>query len=150
MRRIVTGPQVVSWVAERTGEFGNFGAAVGIGIESDGRLLAGVVFNEFNGSSMCIHVASDGSKRWMSRELLWFTFHYAFEQAKVKLLLGLVGSKNAESQRLVLHLGFVEEHRIPDAHPDGELIIYRMRREECRWLGMRHEGIPQSRLAMAA
>jgi RimJ/RimL family protein N-acetyltransferase len=136
MKRIVTGNHVVDWVAKKTNEFGNFGAAAGIGIE-DGELRAGVVFNEYNGASMCIHVASDGSRAWMNRELLWYVFHYAFNEAKVNLLIGLVGEGNKQARRFDEHLGFVLEHEIPDAHPTGKLLIYRMRREECRFLNMR-------------
>lgn len=138
MKKIVIGQQVVEWVAKKTNEHGNYGAAVGIGVE-DGEIVAGVVLNQYNGASMCIHVASDGSKRWLTKELLWFVFHYAFEQARVKVLIGLIGSKNTASHRFNLHLGFVEEHRIPDAHPDGELLIHILRKENCRWLKRNHD-----------
>ena len=66
---IVIGQPVVEWVAKQTNDFGNFGCAVGFGVESDGQLIAGVVFNEYNGVNMNIHVASDGSRRWISKRL---------------------------------------------------------------------------------
>ena len=139
MKKIVTGQRVVEWVAKQTNEFGNFGAAVGIGLEKDGRFVAGVVFNDYNGSNICMHVASDGSRHWLTREYLWFVFHYAFEQANVKRITGLVGESNEAAIRFDTHIGFSEEARLKDAHPDGDLIVFCMRKEDCRWLRRDHE-----------
>lgn len=137
MRRIVIGQPVVEWVAKQTSDYGNFGAAVGFGVERDGALVAGIVFNEFNGANMNFHVASDGSRNWMNRTLLWIVFDYAFNQAKVKRLTGLIGSGNVASQEFARHIGGKLEAVLEDAHPDGELFVYRMFRRECRWLNMR-------------
>ena len=63
----------------------------------------------------------------------------AFNQAKVKRLTGLVGEKNTDSQRFNKNLGFTIEARLKDAHPDGDLLIYRMFRDECRFLNMRKD-----------
>ena len=172
MKRIIIGQSVVEWVARHTGEFGNYGAAVGFGVEDLGPLIpcgtyipplnlapnpppaiiAGVVFNDYNGVNMNMHVASDGSKRWMTRELLWMVFDYAFNQAKVERLTGLVGEKNWQARKFDEHVGFTQETTLARAHPDGRLIVYRMFREDCRWLKIRsrHESLQQSRLSMAA
>lgn len=147
MKRIVVGFPVVEWVAKKTNEFGNFGAAIGFGIESDGELIAGVVFNEYNGANMNIHVASDGSKRWMTKELLWMVFDYAFNQAKVKRLTGLVGEKNLDSQRFNKNLGFTVEARLAGAHPDGDMLVYRLWRHECRFLNIRRNGYEHQKAA---
>lgn len=138
MKRLVIGPGVVKWAAKQLHEYGDFGAAVGFGIEDDaGRLRAGVVFNDYNGVNMNIHVASDGSGTWMTRELLWTVFDYAFNQAKVNRITGLVGSKNEASIRFNVHLGFEHEATLEGAHPDGDMIVYRMWRKDCRWLNMK-------------
>lgn len=137
MKTVVTGQHVVEWVASRTGEFGSYGAAVGIGLE-DKQLIAGVVFNDYNGANICMHVASDHSKRWMTKEYLWFVFYYAFEQAKVKRITGLVPESNEAAIKFDLHIGFSEETRLKDAHPDGDLIVLVMRKENCRWLRRNH------------
>jgi RimJ/RimL family protein N-acetyltransferase len=136
-RRIVIGNEVVQWVAKRTGEFGNYGAAVGFGIEDDRELIAGVVFNEYNGANINMHVASDGSRKWMTREFLWMVFDYAFNQAKIKRITGLVGEGNTEAQLFDEHIGFSLETTLSDAHPSGDLLVYVMRREQCRWLNIR-------------
>lgn len=138
MRRLVIGQPVVEWVAKRTAEFGNYGAAVGFGIEDEsGALRAGVVFNEFNGANMNMHVASDGSKNWMTRQLLWTVFDYAFNQAKVKRVTGLVGEGDSDTLDFDFHIGFRHETTLASAHPTGDLFVLVIFRHECKWLNMR-------------
>lgn len=149
MKRVVTGPHVVRWVEEHSeGRFGDLG--VGIGLEENGTLRAGVVFNDYNGANMCIHVASDGSRAWMNRELLWFTFHYAFQQVGVKRLTGIVPESNISARQFDEHLGFREEGRLKDAHPDGDLILYRMTKADCRFLNIRRDRGLHGQVAQAA
>ena len=139
MKTVVTGQKVVEWVAKHTSEFGNYGAAVGIGLEHDKRLIAGVVFNEYNGANIQMHVASDGSRSWMNKEYLWFCFYYPFEQAKVNRITTVVASSNVRAAEFNRHIGFTEETRLKDAHPDGDLIVFRMFKSECRWLNRREQ-----------
>lgn len=134
---LTIGPHVVEWVAKRTGEFGNYGAAVGIGWE-EGELRAGVVYNDFNGANLCMHVASDGTKQWMRREYLWTCFDYPFNQAGVKRITGLVGEGNYDARQFDEHLGFKLETRLRGAHPTGDLLVYVMWRDDCKWLRLNH------------
>lgn len=131
---LVVGESVVSWVAQQTSEFGNFGCATGIGWQRDGQIVAGVAYNDFNGVNCCTHIALAGA---MSRQFLWTIFDYPFNQMKVKRITGLVGEGNQKSRNLCLKLGFTEEARLNEAHPSGDLIVYRMRRNECKWLGIK-------------
>lgn len=137
MKRLITGSHVVSWVASRTGEHGNYGAAVGIGVEENGAIRAGVVFSDWNGVNICMHVASDGSRNWMTRELLFECFRYAFETAGCRRITGLVGEGNKAAIDFDKHIGFSEEARLKGAHPDGDLIVFVMRKDDCRWLRRR-------------
>lgn len=105
------------------------------------RIIAGVWFEGFNGANMNIHVAAESGSQWMNRELLWYTFHYAFEQCRVKRLTGLVEETNYAARRFDEHLGFTLETRLKDAAPQGDLLVYVMRREDCRWLNLRR-GLP--------
>jgi RimJ/RimL family protein N-acetyltransferase len=127
--------RVGPWVCERTN--GEYSSGSTIGLEVAGELVAGVLFDNYNGTSVCIHVASDGTKRWLNREFLWFTFHYAFNQLKVKKLVGPVPASNAAALKFDLNLGFVEEARITDACEGGDLIFLTMTREQCRFLESR-------------
>ena len=136
MKRYIIGQEVVEWVAKQTNEHGNFGCAVGIGIEHDGKIIAGVVYNEFNGVNMNMHVASDGSAKWLDRKFLWMAFDYPFNQAKVKRITGLVGEGNKAARSFDEHVGFRLETTLKDAHPTGDLLIYVMTRDDCRWLSL--------------
>lgn len=137
MKTITIGQHVVDWVAKRSTDYGAFGPAVGIGLESDGALVAGVCFNGYTKTNICMHVASDGSRRWMNREYLWYSFYYPFEQLGVKRITGMVGEGNAAARRFDEHIGFRLETRLKDACETGDLLVYVMWRDQCKWLGVR-------------
>ena len=147
MRKIVIGQPVVAWVATHGQDFGNFASSVGFGVEDENGLIAGVVFSDYNGANINMHVASDRTKRWMTRELLWMVFDYAFNQAHVRRITGLVGEGNTEAQNFDKHIGFKLETTLEAAHPTGDLLVFKMTREDCRWLNSRR---PQRELLEAA
>lgn len=108
-----------------------------IGLEEDGELIAGVVYDNYNGASICMHVAAVPGKRWMTKDYLWFCFYYPFEQLGVKRITGLVPESNKEARKFDEHLGFELEASMRDAHPDGDVLVYRMFKEDCRFLRMK-------------
>ncbi len=125
--------RVGRWVCERAG--GQWkGCETAIGIEKDGHLVGGVVFDDFNGANINMHVASDGSRAWLNREFLWFVFYYPFVQLGVKRVTGIVPSNNLAARSFDEHIGFRLEATLKDAHPAGDLLIYVMKPEYCRWL----------------
>jgi RimJ/RimL family protein N-acetyltransferase len=133
--RIVYGDagRIGPWVCERTG--GKFAGplAQAIGLEKDGRLVAGILYDHYNGRSIAMHVAGDGG-HWITRDLLRAAFAYPFVQLRVRKVLGFVDSANVSAHRLDEHLGFVLEARISDAGPQGDLLLYSMTAEQCRYL----------------
>lgn len=137
MRRIVTGFEVVRWVAERTGEYGNYGASVGIGVERDGTLIGGVVFYDWNGVNINMGTAGQTGSNWLDRTSLYNFFYYPFEQIGAKRITALVGEGNIKSQMLVEGVGFAYETTLDGAHPTGDLLVYCMRPEQCRWLNIK-------------
>lgn len=134
VKRIVIGRSVVEWVAKKTQEAGDFGSSVGIGLDHDGELVAGVAYCQFNGPNIVCHIASDGSKRWLTRDFLWTIFDYPFNQAKVERITVCIGQGNKDSIKFVEHLGFEFETYLKDAHPTGNLLIFVMRRTQCRFI----------------
>jgi RimJ/RimL family protein N-acetyltransferase len=138
---IETGQHVVDWVAARTESVGGFPAATGIGLERGGNLIAGVVYNDWNGVNICMHVAAVPGRKWLNREYLWFCFYYPFLQVGAKRITGLVGEGNEDARRFDEHLGFKLEARLEDAHPTGALLVYVLREEDCRWLAMRRPAV---------
>lgn len=151
MKRLAVGAFVVDWVAKATNEYGNFGGATGIGLQEwqewthggihmkNWRLVAGVAYANYNGPNVECHIASDGSRRWLNREYLGVIFDYPFRQLKVDRITVCVGQGNTASRRFVQHLGFTEEAALAGAHPTGDLIIYRLRKPQCRWLTLRSD-----------
>ncbi len=131
---LIIGKGVVEWVAAQTNEFGNFGTDVGIGWERHGKIVAGVAYANWNGVAVECHIASDGSKRWLTREYLRIMFDYAFCQLGANRITVCVGQGNADSNRFVKHLGFELECQLAEAHPTGALLIYRLFRKDCRFL----------------
>lgn len=130
---LAIGPGIVDWVAGRTNEFGRFGSKIGIGWRKNGRIVAGVVYTDFNGPNVVCHIAAEG-KRWATREYLRVIFDYPFVQLNCARITVCVGEGNKASRNFVEHLGFTREANLTGAHPTGDLIIYRMRKTECRYL----------------
>ncbi len=144
---LVVGKAVVEWVAKRTNEFGNFGTDIGIGWARNGQLIAGTAYANWNGVNVEAHIASDGSRRWLTREYLWTIFDYPFKQLKVNRITLCIGEGNKDSQRFARHLGFTFETLLKDAHPSGHLLIFVMHRNSCRWL---NENLYPMRIRLAA
>jgi RimJ/RimL family protein N-acetyltransferase len=130
--------RVCRWVSEQMGGQ-SWSAAVGIGLEEDGRIIAGVVYDYWNGASICMHVASEPGSRWMTREYLWICFAYPFNQLGVRRVTGLVPESNMAARKFDEALGFELETRLKDAHPDGDVLVYKMTRDKCRFLGERYQ-----------
>lgn len=134
MRRIIANePQRVGpWIEAHGGGFYRDGSQC-IGLERDGELIAGVLYDYWNGASIYMHVAANGA-HWLDREYLRVCFDYPFRQLGAKVVIGLVPESNKKARRFDEHLGFKLTATIPEGHPDGKLLIYTMRRDECRWL----------------
>jgi len=139
MKTIIYGQneRVVDWVAQRVDEHA-FEQAVGIGLEEDGELIAGVVYNLYTGPSICMHVAAVPGRRWMTRDYLYRCFAYPFIQLQCNRITGLVRVDNLEAQKFDEHLGFKREGLLRRACEDGtDMILYGMLKEECRFLGIK-------------
>lgn len=100
-----------------------------------GNLWGGVIYTGYTGSMVMMHMA--GWDGWVTREMTWLCFDYPFNQLQVKKVVGTVRSDAAKVRSLDERLGFTVEHAIVDGIPGGELLIYSMLREDCRWLKLR-------------
>ena len=130
---LVTGPGVVEWIARRTNEFGRFGTDIGIGWARGAAIVAGVAYADWNGPNVVCHIAAEG-KHWATRAYLGTIFDYPFRQLGARRITVCVGEGNAASRRFVEHLGFTLEAELAGAHPTGDLRIYRLWRDDCRYL----------------
>lgn len=134
MRRVVFGEndRVGNWIERNGGGHYRAGTQC-IGLERDGEIVAGTLYDYHNGASVYSHWAIS-DKHALNREYLSAIFRYPFVQLDCSVIIALVAGDNEPSSNLVEHLGFELEHTIKDAHPSGELHIYTMRRSDCRWL----------------
>ena len=132
---IVVGKErVAPWVAKKL--FARFNADAAIGLERGGEMVAGVVYENWNGASFVVHIVVDGV---MTPAYLAAIFHYPFVHCGASKVIGPVAESNEESIRFVKKLGFRLEHRILDAHPDGSLLLFSMTPEQCRFIGQRYQ-----------
>lgn len=107
----------------------------GVGLEKDGELIAGALYEGYNGHNVWVHLAGAPGRKWMNRQFLWYGFHYPFNEMGVKRLSGYVNASNTDARRLNEHLGYEEEACLKGAAPDGgDVILYVMWRENCRFL----------------
>ena len=112
-----------------------------IGLERDGALVAGVMFDFYNGSMIVANIVIRGP---VTREWLWFICHYPFVQLHCQVVIGLVAEENIASHRFVQKFGFRHGLTIHDADPSGSLTLYTLRKEDCRFLRRSYYGQARS------
>jgi RimJ/RimL family protein N-acetyltransferase len=136
MKNLVYGQdaRVRDWVAERVGEpFGE--ADIAIGVEEDGELIAGVVYNMYTKAAISMHVAATPGKRWTTKQFMYAFFAYPFLQLDCLRVTGLVRASNSEARKFDEHVGFTQEGVIRQAFEDGEdAVLYGMLKSECKWI----------------
>jgi hypothetical protein len=124
------------WVAKRVN--GVFtpenSSCIGL-LNKDGNIVAGVWYESYTKTSIMTHIAIEGK---MSKEFLSIIFDYPFVQLGVNKLIGPTNSNNDAALRFNDKLGFVEEARIKDAFPDGDMILLTMTKDKCRFLGEKY------------
>jgi hypothetical protein len=102
-------------------------------VDDNGKPLAGVLYDAYNGVSINVHI-------WVEVDAVpskdWFAaiFDYPFNKLGVKKLLGQVAGNNDEALRLDKHFGFIEEGRIKDYSENGDLVLLTMTKDQCRVL----------------
>lgn len=105
-----------------------------IGAIRDGRVAAGVTFENYNGANVFAHIAGEG--RWADRHVLFHFFSYPFDRLGVFRVTAPVMSSNEQGARFCLKAGFRPEATLSGAAGDGgDIILFRMFRHECRWIG---------------
>ena len=108
-----------------------------IGLEREGELVAAVMFDYYNGASIFSNIAIAGSitRTWLHR-----ICHYPFIQLGCQVVIALVSEENVASQRFVEHFGFVRGLTIPGADPSGAMLIYTLRKTDCRFIRRPYDG----------
>lgn len=111
------------------------GGMKGLGLEKDGELVAGVLYEGYNGRNVWMHVAAEPGRQAALPDFVRYCFHYPFKELGVDRVSGYVASGNQKAVKLNEHLGFKREAVLHGAAEDGsDVWIYVMRRHECRFL----------------
>ena len=104
-----------------------------IGLEKDGEIICIFGYDNFNGKSCHQHFICNPGK-YVPRDYIWFSYFYPFNQMGVEMLIGMLPSNNDRIIDLAKHAGFVEKYRIVGAHPEGDIILSTLNKQDCRFL----------------
>lgn len=127
---ILTDAEVIGpWVADRAGWTWTPGRGTAIGLVTD-RILAGVVYEDWSGTNVVCHIAAQR----LTPKYMRVIFYYPFVQLACRRITAPVVSSNTAARQFVEKLGFEVEATLDQAHRSGDLIIYRMWKEQCKWL----------------
>ena len=125
---------VKQWMAPRFGGPAPLPFCSTIAHVEDGQSLLGAVWLEnYNGASVTAHIVGEG-RRWLTRRFLEDLFHYVFVVLGCRKVIGIVREANRHARQFDEKLGFRLEACIADADPEGALLIYSLRREDCKFL----------------
>ena len=138
---------VAQWVARHIPGFQASPGAKALGVFDGKRIVAGVVFERWNGVHAEVSIAAEPGSRWADRSTLFRLFDYPFRQLDCQALTVVVPQSNLPSLNLATKLGFRPEAIIAfAAHDGGPLIVLKMFREQCRWI---NDGQGKQRAAAA-
>lgn len=137
MKTIVYEQQerVLPWAAQRVGARFFAPDAVAIGFEENGELYGVVVFEQFSGTNVFMHVAIDKPEK-VTRHDLRAAFTYPFGALGCQRISGFVRVDNRKAMDFDERLGFRAEGIVRQMAADGtDMILYGMLKHECRWIG---------------
>ena len=128
---------VAQWVYDRIGgvpdRVGTF-VAHGYVDRDTGKLVAGMCYENFMGEGMSseISIAADEQCGWFDDQTRFEASYMAFEVQKVNILRCKIAETNTACISICERYGFHLKHRIEKAHPEGDLLIYEMTKEDAQ------------------
>jgi RimJ/RimL family protein N-acetyltransferase len=132
---LITDHSAGHWTAEQTkGKYFEANSQ-SIGLKQNGEFVAGVIYENWNGRSIICHIAISGR---LTPRYLAVIFDYPFNVCGVRKIIVPVDATNLKSVILVEKMGFTEEARIKDGMADGDMILYTLAKENCKYLGERY------------
>lgn len=132
---LVQGEAVRQWMEAHTGGLFDARCAVSLGLTKDSEIIAGVLYEDWNHASITCHIAFKGR---VTRDFLGAAFRYAFDLCGVNKIIAPVWADNLRMIALANNMGFIWEGTIRDAQPNGDILIFTMTRNQCRFLGNRY------------
>ena len=133
--RIVSTPEVGYWVADKLGMGFFVERATALGLLKGGQIVAGVIYENWNGRSIMAHMAVTHR---LTPAYVAAIFDYAFNVCGVEKVICPVEVGNIKSTKLVKNMGFAEEARLRDCHPNGDIVLFTLKKMDCRFLEGRY------------
>ena len=136
MRQPVVDDRVGEWVSREVGKLWHSALGYALGwVDEEGKLLGGVTFTNYDGTTVWLDAAGVPKSRWLDRRGLFLILQYCFEQMECKQASALVPESNTKSRKLMKQIGFDIEAKLAEAAPaGGDMLIYTMFKEDCPWL----------------
>ena len=132
---IVQGEDIGNWVADRIDGGYYVEKSSAIGLQKNAKTIAGVIYENWNKRTVFCHIAIEGR---LTKAFLHAIFDYPFNKLNVEKIIVSIVKSNEKSIKLVKNMGFIEESRIKDGAPDGDIIFMTLARKDCRFLGVRY------------
>jgi hypothetical protein len=125
-------PTVAIWVANMADADPRLTVGA-VGWLRDDDLTCGAFYENYTRRSITATIAvAPGAV--VPKEFLRAIFHYPFVQLSCEKIVALIAENNWKSQNLVEKMGFVKEAVVADYYPEGDLFIYSMTKQQCRFL----------------
>ena len=130
--RILYGAEqeITEWVRQRVDENDTLTSNHAIGVVRHGKIIAGVVYTGFRGTSIELVFAAD-NKHWATRDVIATILNYPFEFLGAKRLTSIVEESNAKAMRLNEGVGYTKEGVIRCMFTNGNNgILYGLLKDE--------------------
>lgn len=104
----------------------------------NGELYGGLIYENYTGpgGSVEVHIASF-HPRWLNRDMLYVMFDYPFRQLDCVQGFARVKAKNEACLKFCKSIGWKEVIRLEGVFPDDDMVLLRMKRDECRYLDIK-------------
>lgn len=123
------------WVADQVPYSGKgFGQCVTIGHVKNGHVLGAVVFHDYRPEYGSIQMSFAGKKGWLTRGFLRHIWAYPFLQLGCTMVYGCVASRNDKGKDTAERMGAVVDGVLKRGFGDDDLVLYRVLKEDCKWL----------------
>lgn len=130
------------WLCEAIGIHLHMDQSTSIAFVDDDGLRGGWLLEKYTGPGGSVHAHFAGARPgWITRPMLRVLANYIFVQLDCSCVFGQVNSKDTQTRSIDERLGFREVATLPNYFPDSDLIVYQMKRSDCRWLPLPERGV---------
>ena len=130
------GGQIAEFVAKGTGSAG-WGPCSAFGVEKDGKLVQGIVFEQYTGSNVMIHIYGVPGEKWRNRAFWWLCSAYPFTQLGCDRITAFISESNSQAMRLAEHYGMERECVMEGAMYGANINVMVLWKNKSRWLNLK-------------